>query len=465
MSRTSASRSRVVPVLLLPVLLVPVLLVAALIAPVLIAGGCAGPAGAARPPLASTQPVARAPNTPPPGFTAIFDGATLDGWRGLVGNPITRAAMSETDRAAAQSASDAAMRAHWRVEDGEIVNDGHGPHLCTSRDYGDFEMLLDWKIAPGADSGVYLRGSPQVQIWDPVNGSEAARVGSGGLFNNERHPSAPSLRADRPAGVWNTFRILMIGEIVTVDLNGKRVVDAVPLENYWDRARPIFPRGQIELQTHGGEIRFRNVFLREIDGDEANAWLDAQNDDGMTPLFNGRDLAGWMRATEGYFVDNGALICDPERGGTVMTVEEFDDFTLHFEFLLPPGGNNGLAVRAPIEGDSAYEGFELQVLDNTAAKYANLKPYQYHGSLYGVAPAHRGYQRPVGAWNFQEVECQSGHVRVTLNGTTILDVDIDGISETMDGRPHPGLHRPSGRLGFMGHGDRVAFRNVRIRRE
>ncbi len=429
--------------------------------------GCASRTDAPQPPPeAAPLPPMRAPNTPPPGFTAIFDGVSLNGWQGLVGNPITREEMPTVDRAPAQDAADAAMRAHWRVENGELVNDGAGPHLCTIRDYGDFELLLDWKISPGADSGVYLRGSPQVQIWDPVNGSDAARVGSGGLYNNQRHPGTPLRVADRVAGEWNTFRIVMIGELVTVHLNGHKVVDAVPLENYWDRSRPIFARGPIELQTHGGEIRFRNVFAREIRAGEASAWLrERAGGADFTALFNGRDLTGWTRATEGYLVEDGALVCDPERGGTVMTAEEFADFTLHFEFRLPPGGNNGLAVRAPLEGDPAYEGFELQVLDNTALRHANLRPHQYHGSVYGVAPAHRGYLRPVGEWNFQEVECRGGHVTVRLNGTTILDVNLDEIGQTPDGRPHPGLHRSSGHLGFMGHGDRVAFRGITIRRE
>jgi hypothetical protein len=401
--------------------------------------------------------------TPPPGFVPLFDGTTLDGWKGLVGNPISRAAMSGQALAAAQAEADAAMRAHWRVADGEIVNDGGGPHLCTASAYGDFELHLDWKISPAADSGIYLRGTPQVQIWDPVAGIEQARVGSGGLYNNQRHRSTPLVVADRPTGEWNTFRIRMIGERVTVYCNDLLVVDDVPMENYWDRARPILPRQQIELQTHGGEIRFRNLYIREIPVAEANAWLLQRDGVGFEPIFNGRDLAGWTGSTDGYLVEDGVLACDPASGGNLFTEAEYDDFTLRFEFKLPPGGNNGLAIRAPLAGNPAYQGMELQILDNTAEKYASLQPYQYHGSVYGVAPAHRGYLRPAGEWNVQEVECAGSRIRVALNGTTILDVDLADIDAPLDGQAHPGLARPRGHIGFMGHGDRVMFRNLRVR--
>ncbi|MFG0329425.1 MAG: DUF1080 domain-containing protein [Phycisphaerales bacterium] len=404
-------------------------------------------------------------DSPPDGFTALFNGEDLAGWKGLVGNPETRAAMAPEELANAQADANAAIAEHWRVEEGVLINDGHGPHLCTEKQYGDFELLIDWKISPGADSGIYLRGAPQVQIWDPVNGIDQARVGSGGLYNNQNHPSRPLVVADNPAGEWNTFRIRMIGEIVRVELNDALVVDEVVMENYWDRSRPIYPREQIELQTHGGEIAFRNIFIREISVDEANEWLTARSGPprDFKPLFNGRDLDGWTGSVDGYLVENGALICDPERGGTLLTEEEFGDFVLAFQFKLPPGGNNGLAVRAPLQGNPAYDGMELQILDNTSPKYAMLQPYQYHGSIYGVAAAHRGYLRPVGEWNFQEVTLDGSKVIVRLNGTTITEVDLDEIETPMDGNEHPGLERTSGHIGFMGHGDRVEFRDIRIR--
>ena len=145
-----------------------------------------------------------------------------------------------------------------------IVFNGKGDNLCTVKDYGDFEMLVDWRITKDGDSGIYLRGTPQVQIWDPARTDVGAQVGSGGLYNNQKNPSKPLVFADNPVGEWNTFRITMVGEKVTVFLNGIKVVDDVTLENYWDRKLPIFPRGAIELQAHGTDLAFRDIYVREI---------------------------------------------------------------------------------------------------------------------------------------------------------------------------------------------------------
>lgn len=402
-------------------------------------------------------------NAAPDGFVALFDGTSLDGWKGLVANPIKRSQMTATELKALQAKSDQQIAEHWWVEDGEIVNDGHGPHLCTDKAYGDFEMFIEWKISSGADSGIYLRGTPQIQIWDPIDGIDQAKVGSGGLYNNQKHVSKPRAVADNPAGEWNHFHIRMIGEHVRVVLNGVLVTDSVVMENYWDRSRPIFAREQIELQTHGGEIRFRNIFLREIDGDEASAWLASRGERTFRPLFNGKNLDGWTGSTNGYLVrEGGVLMCDPRSGGNLLTKETFSDFVLRFEFKLPPAGNNGLAIRTPLEGNPAYEGIELQIIDNTAEKFADLQTYQYHGSIYGVVPAFRGYQRPIGEWNFEEVWCKGSQITVRLNGTTIVDADVSKIDKPIDGSEHPGLSRSSGHIGFMGHGDAVEFRNIHI---
>lgn len=199
-------------------------------------------------------------NVPPPGFKALFNGKDLTGWKGLVGNPVSRAKMSEEELAEAQKAANERAKQHWKVVDGVIVFDGKGQSLCTEKDYGDFELLVDWKILPHGDSGIYLRGSPQVQIWDPADHPE----GSGGLYNNQEHPSKPLKCADNPVGQWNTFRIRMIGERVSVWLNGELVVDNVVMENYWERDKPIYPTGQIELQNHGNTLYFKNIFIREI---------------------------------------------------------------------------------------------------------------------------------------------------------------------------------------------------------
>ncbi|OHB67256.1 MAG: hypothetical protein A2V70_07755 [Planctomycetes bacterium RBG_13_63_9] len=200
-----------------------------------------------------------ADNTPPEGFVALFNGKDLTGWKGLVDDPVRRAKMSPDELAKAQRRADEDMRANWRVVDGALVFSGKGQSLCTAKDYGDFELYVDWKIKPEGDSGIYLRGSPQVQIWDPTH----RKIGSGGLYNNQKHPSEPTKIADRPIGQWNTFYIKMVGDQVTVKLNDELVVDNVVMENYWERDKPIYPTGQIELQNHGNTLWFKNIYLRE----------------------------------------------------------------------------------------------------------------------------------------------------------------------------------------------------------
>ena len=405
--------------------------------------------------IASTPGISGGLNQPPAGFVALFNGIDLTGWKGLAGeggNPISRANMTPAELAQAQVEADSVMRANWKVKDGELIFSGHGKSLCTSRDYGDFEMYVDWKIEKGGDSGIYLRGAPQVQIWDTAQWPE----GSGGLYNNKKNPSKPLVCADNPIGEWNTFRIKMVGERVTVYLNDKLVVDDVVMENYWDRNQPIFPTGQIELQSHGSTLYFRNVFIREIP--RKGEWRS---------LFNGVNLEGWTGATDGYYVEDGKIICpkDKDRGGNLFTVDEFSDFILRFEFKLTPGANNGLGIRAPLEGDAAYVGMELQILDNTAHIYKDLKPWQYHGSVYGIAAAKRGFLKPVGEWNYEEVIANGRQITVKLNGTTIVDADIDKAStpQPLDGKKHPGVKREKGHIGFLGHGAHVEFRNLQIK--
>lgn len=186
----------------------------------------------------------------------------------------------------------------------------------------------------------------------------------------------------------------------------------------------------------------------------------------FVPLFDGKSLEGWEGAVEGYQVADGMLVCREGAVGNLLTNKEYGDFELRFEFLLSPDANNGLAIRAPLEGDAAYVGMELQIIDNETKKYGDLLDYQFHGSLYGVAPAKKGFQKPVGEWNEQEVRCVGRHITVLLNGHEILDVDLDKVAPggvTIDHKDHPGLKRATGRVGFLSHGDKVSFKNIRIR--
>ncbi len=401
------------------------------------------------------------------GFVSLFNGVDLDGWKALVGNPVTRSKMSEADLSAAQRAADDKAKGDWIVKDGLLVFTGHGDNLATVKQYSDIEMYVDWKITEKGDAGIYLRGSPQVQIWDTSRRDVGAQVGSGGLYNNQKNESKPLVVADNKIGEWNRFHIIMKGEKVTVWLNGILVTDNITLENHWDRALPIFPKEQIELQAHGTYVAYRNLYLRELPTSEAPVLSEAEKKDGFVSLFNGSDLSQWTGNTTGYPVRDGVVEVAPELGGggNVYTKEEFANFIYRFEFQLTPGANNGIGIRAPLEGDAAYVGMEIQVLDNEAPQYKDLDPRQYHGSVYGIIPAKRGFLLPTGEWNKEEIIAKGNKIKVTLNGTVILDGDIkEAIKNgTLDHKEHPGLFRPSGHLGFLGHGDVVRFRNMRVK--
>lgn len=407
-----------------------------------------------------------------PAFQALFNGKDFAGWHGeSTIDPRKFKALSEDERKAKLAADAADAAQHWKVEDGEIVNDGHGVFMSTDADYGDVEFFVDYKILPLGDSGIYLRGTPQVQIWDFTEEAKfklGADKGSGGLWNNS--PGAkgkdPLVFADNPLGQWNTLRILQIGARTTIYLNGKLVVDDAIMENYWDRKLPLAAVGPIQLQTHGSETRFRNIKLREIKPQEANAYLSKidKAPGGFVELSNGKDLTGWKGAVENYEVADGSIRCKAGHGGTLYFDKEFADFTAVVEFKLPPAGNNGLAIRYPGQGNPAYDGMtELQVLDDDHEQYKTLDARQYHGSVYGQVAAHRGYLRPVGEWNYEKVTVKGPKIQVELNGTPILDADLSTVTEFMADSPHPGKDLTKGYFGFAGHNDPVEFRNISIR--
>jgi hypothetical protein len=428
---------------------------------------------------------------PPPGFAALFNGRDLTGWRGGTTFDHRRLlAMPDAERTAQIAKWTASMlevnpatgKPHWHAEGDELVNDGRGAYATTERDYGDFELLLEYKTVAGADSGIYLRGVPQIQIWD-INQPDRAdrphrhpRKGSGGLFNN--NPGSPGrdplVVADKPFGEWNHVRVLMIGSRVSIWLNHSLVVDHAILENHYDRnlpaaqRRPIPARGPIQLQTHGGEIRWRNLYLREIGPEEAGRILAWRGNEGFEPIFNGRTLDGWAGAVDAVKVSDGALVWAENRGGTVYWNQELQSYLVRLRFKLPPAGNNGLAIHYPGTGRPAYDGLtELQVIDD---RYEELKgkldPRQVHGSAYGLVGAARGYQYPAGEWNFQEVTVHGSRLTVELNGTVILDADLADVdlSTAMGERPRPGIVRRSGFFGFAGHRDPVEFKDIYIKR-
>jgi len=436
---------------------------------------------------------AGADNVPPEGFTALFDGKQISGWYGWgTRDPrdflaLTPEQQAEYKKKSVEGGTDAKgkpitehINAHWKVENGELVNDGKGLYLTTEKDYGDIELLVDCKLLPLGDSGIYLRGVPQVQIWDYTNAREfknGADKGSGGLWNNS--PSSPGkdplVLADKPLGEWNHFRILMVGSRVSVWLNEKMVVDHAILENYFDKKNhsPILPKGPIQLQTHGSEIRWKNLFVREIGSDEACKILASHGQEGYQSIFNGKDLDGWamndgQSPAEVVKVENGAMKWQRNKGGTPYWNTELSDFQARVDFKLPPGGNNGLAIRYPGHGNTAYDGMcESQVLDDNYEKVrGKIDPRQAHGSAYGMVAAARGYQHPIGEWNFEEVTVIGPKIKVELNGTVILDCDLSKVDmdTVMAKSRHPGKDRKSGFFGFAGHDDPVEFRNIFIRK-
>ncbi|MDR3401131.1 MAG: DUF1080 domain-containing protein [Chthoniobacter sp.] len=451
--------------------------------------------------LAGSPLPLHAADAPPAGFTSLWNGKNLDGWYGWgTTDPRTFLALPAEQQAEYRKQSveggplikgDNHINAHWKVDGNEIVNDGKGLYLSTTKDYGDIELLVDYKMLPEGDSGIYLRGVPQVQIWDTTKGDPRGLgqdKGSGGLWNNDKGSPGkdPLVHADKPLGEWNHFRIIMVGSRVTVWLNDQLVVDHAILENYFDKKKPadqrlpILPRGPIQLQTHGSEIRWRNLFVREIGSDEACKILASHGQEGYKSIFNGKDLDGWT-ANNGdgpmdmVKVEDGAIVWQEKKGGTPYWNTELTDFCARVGFKLPPGGNNGLAIRYPGKGNTAYDGMcESQVLDDNyevnkekiVGKPQPIDPRQAHGSAYGMVAAARGYQHPIGEWNFEEVTVKGPTIKVELNGTVILDTDLSKVDmETvMAHSKHPGKDRTSGFFGFAGHNDPVQFKDIFIKK-
>lgn len=200
-------------------------------------------------------------------------------------------------------------------------------------------------------------------------------------------------------------------------------------------------------------------------------------EEGFVSLFNGKDLTGWVygkaknkdgtdrenKAGKGYQVRDGAIYSTKADGGNLYTEKEYGDFHLKFEFKLTPNANNGIGIRAPLSGDSAYAGMEIQVLDDSGSAYTKLRPAQYHGSIYDVFACERGHQKPVGEWNSEEIIAKGSKIKIVLNGVTIVDADLDSVKDEAVLKKHPGLKNKKGHIGFLGHGAEVEFRNIRIK--
>ena len=292
------------------------------------------------------------------------------------------------------------------------------------------------------DSGIYIRADlPEAgKPWPARYQVNLKQGGEGNLLGVDGATSSGLIKA----GQWNHFKLSVIGDTAELEINGQKAWKSSGLKNR---------DGYIGLQSEvdgGGVFEFRNIELTDLD---------------FQPLFNGKDLTGWTGDTDGYVVEDGAMVCRALLRGNIFTVGEYADFSYRLDFKLTPGANNGIGIRAPLKGDAAFAGMEIQVLDDGAEVYRSIEPWQAHGSVYGVVPAKRGSLKPTGQWNHEEIIARGRHVTVILNGITIVDADIDEASKsgTLDHKEHPGLARTTGHLGFLGHGARVAFRNMRVK--
>jgi hypothetical protein len=416
----------------------------------LLAGACASSTTGST----STTSASASPQTAPAGFTSLFNGTDTSGWIGMSSSdPRQYIDVAPETEDTQRQAEQASFDQHWRVQGGQLVHDGAGPLATSQRRYGDVELRLEFQISPKPAATVVLPGAPP---------SPAAVVHLRGTPLQQW--TAAIRKASRPAGQWNTMRIVQLGERTSIHVNDQAVADHERMINSWNPSLPVARVGRIQLEGRGAEVRWRRVNVREIPGEEANRLLASKGATGFTSLFNGKDLTGWAGATANYEVVDGTIMCKPKQGGVLHTEKMYRDFVVRLEFKLPPGGNNGLAIRYPGTGDTAYVGMtELQILDDTAAQYAKLDPRQYHGSIYGMVAAHRGYQRPVGEWNFEEVTVQGSRITVELNGTIITDADVSTVTQFANNRAHPGKDRTEGYFGFAGHSDPVQFRAIEIR--
>jgi hypothetical protein len=372
-------------------------------------------------------------NQPPEGFVAIFNGKDLSGWRGAsTENPLNRLKLDAKARAEKDKASVADIEKHWSVQNGELVNDGNGLYLTTVKDYGDFELRLEYKTVAKADSGIYLRGIPQVQIWDT---SEAggkwnlgADKGSGGLWNNPKGSPGqlPLVHADKPLGEWNTFRITMIGDQVTIYLNDKLVVDKAPLHNYFEKQSPAFAVGPIQLQTHGGEIRWRNVFLREIPRELPAAGKMSEGKptgEGWTRLLAGEDTTGWKFTPERWKLAGGVLTGDYAGGPKheyMYSEKEYGNFELHATVKMTgEGANSGVCIRTKPTNTDDVPGYQV---DMGPGFWGCLWDERRDGMV-------AAYPKDLAAklvmkddWNHYYVIAKGNHIQIWLNGVQTVDV-------------------------------------------
>jgi hypothetical protein len=188
---------------------------------------------------------------------------------------------------------------------------------------------------------------------------------------------------------------------------------------------------------------------------------------GWVSLFDGKTLNGWVLKSphgRGYLVEKGLLIAPADGGGNLFTAKEYANFVFQVEFRLSVNGNNGIGIRAPLEGDAAWKSMEIQILDDDGPEYkGKLLPFQYTGSIYWAVASKTGHLKKAGEWNKMEITANGHRISVKLNGAVITDANLDDVKDPDILKKHPGLFRPTGRIGLLGHKSLVEFRNLRVR--
>lgn len=418
------------------------------------------------------------PNAPPgwlvvpEGYTALLNAKNLHGWQGRFTDIESLREMSAGDRKAAQVKADEDMKEHWMVsEEGTLIFDGRGQGISTVKHYKNFDLLIQWKIKPRGSSGIYLRGYPQVQLWD----TRMMEAGSGGLFNNKKEGKAPLERADKRAGLWNQTRVRVIEGYVWVWLNEKLVVDGAKLENFYRRGEKIAESGPIELENDDNTLYFRNIFIQEIPDDVARNELKqytafkakkAKESENVIHLFDGSSLEHFTFKPDGWKIDNKSLVLNPN-GGYIWTREKYENFILELEYKVSADCNSGLFFRSdpdnPVQG-----GFEIQIRDShgkdTPGKHDD-------GALYDLVAPEKIMSKKAGEWNTLKLVCDGPKIILTVNDRKVIDVNIDEwdtAGQNPDGSKNKfkailkDLPRKN-HIGFQDHGKPVAYRNIRLK--
>jgi formylglycine-generating enzyme required for sulfatase activity/tRNA A-37 threonylcarbamoyl transferase component Bud32 len=451
------------------------------------------PAVVQAPPTPQAPPVStpqRAPQ-PPKGFRPLFDGATLNGWRGLNPHEVLKAALEQKNALVQKQNQE--FPNHWRVENGDLVTLGNGPYATTFESFGNIDLLLEYKTVPGADSGIYLRGTPQIQIWDTTEKDTRDRrpsLGSGGLYNNA--PGSPGkdplVHADKPFGQWNLFRIRQIDSRTWVWLNEQLVVDAALWEPFWNKTKPLPEKAPIMLQTSGGEIRWRNIFVREIPDSEAReilktsggaANLAASKTDPKSGsvsekgakfvegpwkvLFDGKTLSGWRsieteQPQPGWSVPSDALHGAGKRS-FLLTTEIFGDFELELQWRVGSNGNGGIFYWMQTGSNAKSTAPEFQLNDSAQGDKF------FSGALYHLIRETKDASNPVGSWNTARLVVRGGISEHWVNSQMVCTYDWNspefGELKKSQGPTYGQIRR--GCIGLQSNSGDIDYKNIRIR--